>query len=76
MKSKTSVYLEAEQAARLESVTEATGRSKSDLIREGIDLMLLRSSCRRRTRPWPSFDSGDPEFAATAGWSPDEAQGQ
>ncbi|BAW09962.1 conserved hypothetical protein [Nocardia seriolae] len=34
------------------------------MIREGIELVLLRSHRVRRTRPWPSFDSGDPGFAA------------
>ncbi|WP_157172360.1 ribbon-helix-helix domain-containing protein [Nocardia pneumoniae] len=66
MKSKTSVYLEAEQAARLKRAAEASGRSEADLIREGIDLVLLRTPRTPRTRPWPTFDSGDPEFAARA----------
>ncbi|APA95649.1 ribbon-helix-helix domain-containing protein [Nocardia seriolae] len=64
MKAKTSVYLEPEQAARLKEAAEAAGRSEADLIREGIELVLLRSHRVRRTRPWPSFDSGDPGFAA------------
>ncbi|MBF6369601.1 ribbon-helix-helix domain-containing protein [Nocardia puris] len=64
MKSKTSVYLEAEQAARLKAAAEESGRSEAELIREGIDLVLLRTHTVRRTRPWPSFDSGDPRFAA------------
>ncbi|MEV6096090.1 ribbon-helix-helix domain-containing protein [Nocardia sp. NPDC051981] len=66
MKAKTSVYLDPEQAARLKEAAEATGRSEADLIREGIDLVLLRSHRVRRTRPWPSFDSGDPGFAANS----------
>ncbi|MFI6364191.1 CopG family transcriptional regulator [Nocardia sp. NPDC050630] len=64
MKTKTSVYLEAEQAARLEKAAAESGRSEADLIREGIDLVLLRAHQVRRSRPWPSFDSGDPNFAA------------
>lgn len=64
MKIKTSVYLESEQATRLKAAAEESGRSEADLIREGIDLVLLRSRAVRRTRPWPSFDSGDPGFAA------------
>ncbi|NKY58526.1 ribbon-helix-helix domain-containing protein [Nocardia flavorosea] len=64
MKTKTSVYLEAEQATRLKAAAEESGRSEADLIREGIALVLLRSRTVRRTRPWPSFDSGDPGFAA------------
>ncbi|WP_067536147.1 ribbon-helix-helix domain-containing protein [Nocardia crassostreae] len=66
MKAKTSVYLDPEQAARLKEAAEASGRSEADLIREGIDLVLLRAHKVRRTRPWPSFDSGDPGFAASS----------
>ncbi|WP_158607877.1 ribbon-helix-helix domain-containing protein [Nocardia panacis] len=66
MKAKTSVYLDPAQAAQLKDAAEATGRSEADLIREGIDLVLLRAHTVRRTRPWPSFDSGDPGFAANS----------
>ncbi|MCP9625181.1 ribbon-helix-helix domain-containing protein [Nocardia otitidiscaviarum] len=66
MKAKTSVYLDPEQAARLKEAAAAAGRSEADLIREGIELVLLRSHRVRRTRPWPSFDSGDPGFAASS----------
>jgi hypothetical protein len=52
------------QAARLKEAAEASGRPEADLVREGIDLVLLRVHPVRRTRPWPSFDSGDPQFAA------------
>lgn len=64
VKIEKSVYLEAEQAARLEAAAEQSGRSEAELIREGIDLILLRTHTVRQTRPWPSFDSGDPSFAA------------
>jgi len=64
MKTKTSVYLESEQAARLKEAAAESGQSEADLIRQGIDLVLLRSRHIRRTRPWPSFDSGDPSFAS------------
>ena len=64
MKTKTSVYLEPEQAARLKRAAEESGRSEADLIREGIELVVLRTRAVRRTRPWPSFESGDPGFAA------------
>ena len=66
MKAKTSVYLEEEQAARLKRAAEDSGRSEADLFREGIDLVVLRTLSVQRTRPWPSFDSGDPQFAAHA----------
>lgn len=75
MKTKTSVYLESQQAARLKQVAEESGRSEADLIREGIDLVLLRTQKVRRTRPWPSFDSGDPSFAADSEESLGEAYG-
>ncbi|QLY33086.1 ribbon-helix-helix domain-containing protein [Nocardia huaxiensis] len=76
MKAKTSVYLDTEQAARLKEAAEATGRSEADLIREGIDLVLLRAHKVRRTRPRPSFDSGDPEFAANSADMLGEAYGR
>ncbi|NNH69506.1 ribbon-helix-helix domain-containing protein [Nocardia uniformis] len=76
MKAKTSVYLDPEQAGRLKEAAEKTGRSEADLIREGIDLVLLRAHSARRTRPWPSFDSGDPEFAANSEDALGEAYGE
>ncbi|WP_280236333.1 ribbon-helix-helix domain-containing protein [Nocardia cyriacigeorgica] len=66
MKVKTSVYLDQEQTSRLKQAAEAAGRSEADLIREGIDLVLLRAPRTPRKREWPSFDSGDPQFAAKA----------
>ncbi|MFD4456414.1 CopG family transcriptional regulator [Nocardia sp. NPDC058480] len=66
MKVKTSVYLDQEQTSRLKHAAEATGRSEAELIREGIDLILLRAPRPPRTRPWPTFDSGDPHFATRA----------
>jgi hypothetical protein len=66
MKTKTSVYLEPEQAARLKEAAESSGRSEADFIREGIELALMRVPQVRRMREWPSFDSGDPTFAANA----------
>lgn len=57
------VSLDPERARRLNEAAEKTGRSEADLVREGIDLVLLRSQGVHRTRPWPSFDSGDPGFA-------------
>ncbi|MBO0854751.1 MAG: ribbon-helix-helix domain-containing protein [Nocardia sp.] len=65
MKVKTSVYLDEEQTSRLKRAAEAAGRSEAELIREGIDLVLLRTPRAPRRRPWPSFDSGEPEFAAS-----------
>ncbi|WP_433756349.1 CopG family transcriptional regulator [Nocardia sp. CA-135398] len=76
MKTKTSVYLEAEQAARLKKAAEESGRSEADLIREGIALVLLRAHQVRRSRPWPSFDSGDPNFAADSAELLGEAYGK
>ncbi|MEV6278462.1 ribbon-helix-helix domain-containing protein [Nocardia sp. NPDC051832] len=76
MKSKTSVYLDPEQAARLKKAAEEAGRSEAELIREGIELVLLRAHNVRRSRPWPSFDSGDPSFAANSAELLGEAYGQ
>ncbi|AXK85086.1 ribbon-helix-helix protein, CopG family [Nocardia farcinica] len=66
VKIKTSVYLDQEQVERLKRAAEAAGRSEADLIREGVDLVLLRTPRAPRTREWPSFDSGDPRFAVDA----------
>lgn len=66
MKTKTSVYLDPDQVAELKRTAEATGRSEADLIREGVELALLHHRVVRRSRPRPTFDSGDPEFASRA----------
>lgn len=76
MKTKTSLYLEPEQATRLKQAAELTGRSEAELVREGIELVLLRTQRPRRVRPMPSFDSGDPTFAARADEILSEAYGQ
>ncbi|MFJ4653170.1 hypothetical protein ACIP5Y_18060 [Nocardia sp. NPDC088792] len=44
--------------------------------RRSIDLVLLRTHKVRRTRPWPSFDSGDPGFATNSEDLLDEAYGE
>ncbi|MFE9323390.1 ribbon-helix-helix domain-containing protein [Nocardia sp. NPDC052278] len=50
MKTKTSVYLAPDQAARLEKAASESGRSEADLIREGIELVLLRAHKVQRSR--------------------------
>ncbi|GAA4386575.1 ribbon-helix-helix domain-containing protein [Tsukamurella soli] len=66
MKTKTSVYLDPDQAVRLKLAAEESGRSEADLIREGIDIVLLRTLIPKRRRLSPTFDSGDPNFAQNA----------
>lgn len=63
----TSSYPEPEQAPRLVAGADESGQSERSRIRERIDLDVLRSRTVQRTRPWPSFDSGDPNFAADSG---------
>jgi len=65
-KIKTSVYLSPEQAGRLKAAARLLGQSEAELIRDGIDLMLLRSPLPPRKRSMPSFSSGDPTFASRA----------
>lgn len=76
MKVKTTVYLDREQTSRLKKAAAAAGRSEADLIREGIDLILLRTPRAPRTRAWPAFDSGDPNFAADTDEHLGDARGQ
>jgi Arc/MetJ-type ribon-helix-helix transcriptional regulator len=59
---KTSVYLSDEQADALRSAAAASGKSQSELIREGI----RRVTARRPKRVFHSMgiaDSGDPTLA-------------
>jgi len=65
-KVKTSVYLSRAQADQLKAAARLSGESEAELIREGIDLVLLRSPLPPRTREMPSFSSGDPTFARRA----------
>ncbi len=45
---KTSVYLTDDEAEELRKVAVATGRSQADLIREGIQHVLLATGTRNR----------------------------
>jgi Arc/MetJ-type ribon-helix-helix transcriptional regulator len=54
---KTTVYLSEEQAAALRRASAATGRSQSELIRDGVDLITSRS--RRRTFASRAAATGD-----------------
>ncbi|MPZ74638.1 MAG: ribbon-helix-helix protein, CopG family [Nitriliruptorales bacterium] len=61
---KTTLYLSEELKAHIERVARAEQRSEADVIRE-----VLTEGLARRARPRPRggiFDSGDPDWAATA----------
>lgn len=66
MSVKTSVYLSEAQAERLKEAARLLGKSEAEIIRNGIDLVLLRAPLPPRTRPMPTFASGDPSFAERA----------
>lgn len=58
------LYLPEDLKARLEQVARREGRSEADLVREALNDLV-----ERRTPPCPRgaiFDSGDPDWAATA----------
>ncbi|MBA3420131.1 MAG: ribbon-helix-helix protein, CopG family [Geodermatophilaceae bacterium] len=58
------LYLPEDLKARLEQVARREGRSEADLVREALNDLV-----ERRTPPRPRgaiFDSGDPDWAATA----------
>lgn len=61
---KTTVYLPDELKAALERLAGETGRSESELIREGVQLAVAR-----RTPPTPTLGilvNADPHFAECA----------
>lgn len=65
MAATVTIRLEEALQARLSRLSDATGRTRSDLVREALErqLALLEfASARRRTRP----------FAERAGWLTDE----
>ncbi|MDR1213992.1 MAG: hypothetical protein LBK54_07935 [Propionibacteriaceae bacterium] len=62
---KTSVYLDEPRRTRLAMTSERTSRSQSDLIKEGVDLVVERYGGGRRMmapvvrsgRPLPDIDA-------------------
>lgn len=67
---RTTVYLTAEQAAALRRTSRATGRSQSQLIREGVDLVTgARPGLRFRSMGAGRRSDDDP---AIRGWSAEE----
>jgi hypothetical protein len=56
---KTSVYLDEPRRIRLATTSEQTGRSQSDLIKEGVDLVVAKHGAGRRMRS-PVVRSGRP----------------
>lgn len=56
---KTTVYLSDEQVAALKRRSTATGKSQSELIREGVDL-VTEGVPRRVFHSMGAGDSGDP----------------
>ena len=61
---KTTLYLPQDLKSHIERVARSEQRSEADVIRE-----VLTAGLARRARPRPRgaiFDSGDPDWAATA----------
>jgi len=55
---KTSVYLDDDRDAKLGQVSHLTGRSQSELLREGVDYVIARHLTPRPPMQAPSFDAG------------------
>ena len=68
---KTTVYLTDEEADALRATAAATGRSQSELIRDGIRRVTARRT-KRVFHSMGSGDSGDPTLAERL----DEAYGE
>ena len=67
---KTSVYLTDDEAEGLRRASTATGRSQSELIRDGIRQVLVAAGIERRT--FKSLGKGRGGGAPYAPWDPDE----
>lgn len=65
---KTTVYLTDEEAEHLRLLAAETGRSQSELIREGI----ARLAGRRRKRRFHSLGAGEGDGTHPTGWGGDE----
>ena len=60
---KTTVYLTPEQKRGLSRAAQAEGRSEAELIREGIEAVVLRHRVAEPTLPL--FSSGRHDLAST-----------
>jgi hypothetical protein len=67
---KTTIYLPDELKAGLERVSEVSGRSEAELIREAVGELVQRSVPPRPRLPL--FASGDPELAERVAKRPEE----
>jgi Arc/MetJ-type ribon-helix-helix transcriptional regulator len=67
---KTSVYLSDDEADGLRRAAEATGRSQSELIRAGIQMVLQASGVGKRQ--FHSMGKGHGGGAPYAPWDSDE----
>jgi Arc/MetJ-type ribon-helix-helix transcriptional regulator len=75
---KTSVYLTPEEARHLRAAATRTGRSQSELIREGVRLVAAEGAPRRRVfhslaqgrgggEPYRGWDAEDLHSSVTGG---------
>jgi Arc/MetJ-type ribon-helix-helix transcriptional regulator len=67
---KTSVYLSREETELLRSTAARTGRSRAELIREGV--RLVTGSAEPATRAFRSMGRGHGGGAGHARWDADE----
>jgi hypothetical protein len=67
---KTSVYLTDEEAETLRRAAEATGRSQSQLIREGIRQIAMNAGSEQRR--FHSMGKGHGGGRPYTPWQPDE----
>lgn len=67
---KTSVYLTDDEAEGLRRASERTGRSQSELIREGVQHVLLDAAITRRR--FHSMGKGRGDGSAYMPWNENE----
>jgi hypothetical protein len=67
---KTSVYLTPEEAEALRSTAARTGRSRAELIREGV--RLVTDDTEPKARAFSSLGKGHGGGAPYRGWDADE----
>jgi Arc/MetJ-type ribon-helix-helix transcriptional regulator len=67
---KTSVYLNPEEVERLRRAAARTGRSRAELIREGVRLVTVDADAGERT--FRSMGKGRGDGAPYRGWDAEE----